>query len=81
MKKKLENYQQLGLLVQLITSVCFLVAMIYAWFEPVFLDLVYLMMGLLLLAIAFNNHVFYKRKYFTVIYLIGALIAFLAVVL
>ncbi len=78
---KIEEYKKWGLLFQLIVSVFFLVTMVYVWFEPAFLDLAFLMMGLLLLGIAFNNHVFYKRKYFTVIYVVGALIAFLMVAL
>ncbi len=76
-----EHYQKWGLLVQLILSVVFLVAMIYVWFEPALYDLVFLMMGLLLFSIAFNNHVYYKRKYLTVVYVIGAVLALLMVAL
>ena len=79
--KKLTEIQRIGLICQVMFGLATVGAVVFYFFENAMVDLVYVMIGFLLLAVAYNNHTIYKRKYLTVIYLIAAGLAFLTLIL
>ena len=83
-KKKglLEDYKDFKITVPLLAQVLFTEAVfifaIVSLFEPNFLPIFYIIVGVTLLIMAFNNYTYYKRKYFNAICI---LLSFIYVVL
>ena len=85
-KKKglLEDYKDFKITIPLLAQVLFTEAVfifaIVSLFEPNFLPIFYIIVGVTLLIMAFNNYTYYKKKYFnanciilSVIYVVLAL--------
>lgn len=72
-KKKglLEDYKDFKITVPLLAQVLFTEAVfifaIVSLFEPNFLPIFYIIVGVTLLIMAFNNYTYYKKKYFNAI--------------
>ena len=83
-KKKglLEDYKDFKITIPLLAQVLFTEAVfifaIVSLFEPNFLPIFYIIVGVTLLIMAFNNYTYYKRKYFNAICI---LLSFIYVVL
>lgn len=75
-----KNYvwNQTGMLVQFILLFFLFVFGIITIFHHEFKLACFLVMTLILLVMAYNNHRIYKRKYLTIIYIVGALLVFLS---
>ena len=72
-----EKYKDAGILVQIILTIALIMfVLLYLSNISSFATIVGMLVGLLLLAMAFNNHVSFKRKYFTLIYLIVGIVSF-----
>lgn len=76
---KFNAKQEIGLIYQLIFSLVTIFAFILTLFEAEFRILVNVMLGFLMLGLAYNNHYTFKRKYFTVVYLLIAVLCFVLV--
>ena len=70
------SWKQAGMLVQFILIFFLIVFAIFTIFIPEFKLACFLVMGLVLLVMAYNNHKIYKKKAFTIPYIIGSLLAF-----
>lgn len=72
-KKKglLEDYKDFKITIPLLAQVLFTEAVfifaIVSLFEPNFLPIFYIIVGVTLLIMAFNNYTYYKKKYFNAI--------------
>ena len=64
--------KKIGLFIQFVLCICTIIFFIVSLFEKSFFVLVELLIALTLFAMAYNNAKIYKRKYFTVIYIIFA---------
>lgn len=64
--------KNLGLLIQLVLVICSIIFFIISLFEKTFLYLAEILVALTLFVMAYNNQKTYKRKYFTIIYIIFA---------
>lgn len=73
--------KSVGLLSQTVLIFLLLIVFIISVFEPSFVLLVRILMGLSLLSMAYNNIIIYKRKYCTIIYIIFSVIIFLSIIL
>ena len=79
-KKKglLEDYKDFKITVPLLAQVLFTEAVfifaIVSLFEPNFLPIFYIIVGVTLLIMAFNNYTYYKKKYFNAICIILSVI-------
>ena len=62
--------KEVGLLVQVILIEVLIIFAIISMFAKEFLDPLYVILGLILLTMAYNNKKIYKRKYMTPIYII-----------
>jgi hypothetical protein len=73
-----EKYKDAGILVQIILTIALIMFVLLYLISNIssFATIVGMLVGLLLLAMAFNNHVSFKRKYFTLIYLIVGTVSF-----
>ena len=62
-----EKYKDAGILVQIVITVALIMFVLLYLISNIssFATIVGMLVGLLLLAMAFNNHVSFKRKYFT----------------
>ena len=67
-----EKYKDAGILVQIVITIALIMFVLLYLISNIssFATIVGMLVGLLLLAMAFNNHVSFKRKNFTLIYLI-----------
>ena len=69
---KKTKYTDVGLICQITTSICtlmFCIMYIISKIEEI-LDITGFTLVILMIIMAFNNHMIFKRKYFTVIYVI-----------
>ena len=79
-KKKglLEDYKDFKITIPLLAQVLFTEAVfifaIVSLFEPNFLPIFYIIVGVTLLIMAFNNYTYYKKKYFNAICIILSVI-------
>ena len=73
-----EKYKDAGILVQIILTIALIMFVLLYLISNIssFATIVGMLVGLLLLAMAFNNHVSFKRKYFTLIYLIVGIVSY-----
>ena len=73
-----EKYKDAGILVQIVITVALIMFVLLYLISNIssFATIVEMLVGLLLLAMAFNNHVSFKRKYFTLMYLIVGIVSF-----
>ena len=73
-----EKYKDAGILVQIILTIALIMFVLLYLISNIssFATIVGMLVGLLLLVMAFNNHVSFKRKYFTLIYLIVGIVSF-----
>ena len=73
-----EKYKDAGILVQIILTIALIMFVLLYLISNIssFATIVGMLVGPLLLAMAFNNHVSFKRKYFTLIYLIVGIVSF-----
>ena len=78
MVNKEAKYKDAGILVQIVITVALIMFVLLYLISNIssFATIVGMLVGLLLLAMAFNNHVSFKRKYFTLIYLIVCIVSF-----
>ena len=82
--EKVNDYKDIGMIAQLVSMAGVLYFYILNLFlkENVISSLVYFLLCLLMFIMAFNNHTTYKRKYFTLIYLIiGIMSVFIGIVI
>lgn len=63
-----------GLVVQLLLVLAVVVLLVLSAFDRIFLTIAEIVTGLALLAMAYNNHTVYNRKYLTIIYVIFGLL-------
>ena len=63
-----------GLVVQLILVLAVVVLLILTAFDRIYLTIAEIVAGLALMAMAYNNHTVYNRKYLTIIYFIFGLL-------
>lgn len=69
-KKKglLQDFKDFKITIPLLAQILFTEAVfifaIVSLFEPVFLSVFYIVVGITLLIMAYNNYVYYKKKYF-----------------
>lgn len=72
------KYKDAGILVQIVLTIALIMFVLLYLISNIkaFATIVGMLVGLLLLAMAFNNHVSFKRKYFTLIYLIVGIVSF-----
>lgn len=69
-KKKgiLQEFKDFKITVPLLAQILFTEAVfifaIVSLFEPVFLSVFYMVVGITLLIMAYNNYIYYKKKYF-----------------
>lgn len=73
--EKLKLYQTIGLIYQVIIAIALLFSYLYYYIEGGFEVIAKILLILLFLGLAYNNHVTFKRKYFTLIYLVVAVLA------
>ena len=66
--------QKMGLFTQFISFVIFLICFILNIINKLDTAWLFLILVVLLLSMAYNNYSIFKRKYFTVCYLIGAIL-------
>ena len=64
----------LTLFLQSILFVCVIISLIISLFLNIFLTVTYALITLLMFIMCYNNYVVYKRKYFSIIYLLFGLI-------
>ncbi len=62
--------KKIGLFVQFVLCICTIIFFIVSLFEKSFFILVEVLIALTLFAMAYNNSKIYKRKYFTIVYII-----------
>lgn len=77
-KEEKSKYSSAGLLCQVVTIMAILMfGMMYA-ISNIFdiLTILEWLVILLLLVMAFNNHITFKRKYFTIVYIVIAILSF-----
>ena len=82
--KTVNDYKDVGLIAQLISMASVLYFYLLNLFlkENVISSLVYFLLCLLMFIMSFNNYTTYKRKYFTLIYLImGIVFIFVGIVI
>ena len=70
MKKNINN---LTVFIQLILSLGVLVVGVLSIIKSSFISYFEIVLGLDLFIMAYNNHIMYKRKYFTLVYIVGAI--------
>lgn len=75
-KMKLNHMQTIGLIYQLLFTIVVIASFIMSLFDEVFNLVLYLMLAMLMLGLAYNNYFVFKRKYFTWIYLGLAILVF-----
>ncbi len=63
-----------GLVVQLLLVLAVVVLLILSAFDRIFLTIAEIVTGAALIAMAYNNHTVYNRKYLTIIYVIFGLL-------
>ncbi len=69
-KKKglLQDFKDFKITIPLLAQILFTEAVfifaIVSLFEPIFLSVFYLVVGVTLLIMAYNNYIYYKKKYF-----------------
>jgi len=68
-RDKYDVIQQIGILYQVVLSVVSMIVIIFFLIEAALKDLALVILVMLLLCMAFNNHVLFKRKYFTMLYM------------
>ena len=66
--------KSLGLVIQFVLSFCTVIFFFVSLFESSFLVVVKSLIGLTLFSMAYNNATMYKRKYFTFVYIVFAVI-------
>ena len=66
----MKKTNDLNFLVQVLLSVVAIIFYIISIFEKTFFNVAELFLALTLFTMAYNNHKIYKRKYFTIAYLI-----------
>lgn len=71
----------IGLITQLILCIASVIFFIISMFEKSFFELAEIMISLTLFAMAYNNAKTYKRKYFTVIYVIFGLFLLISTII
>ena len=75
MTKKKGNYQNTyGLVIQLLLVLAVVVLLVLSAWDRIFLQIAEIVTGFALIAMAYNNHTVYNRKYLTVIYVIVGLL-------
>ncbi len=82
--EKINDYKDIGMIAQLVAMIGVLYFYVLNLFlkENLISSLVYFLLCLLMFIMAFNNHTTYKRKYFTLFYLIiGILSIFVGIVI
>ena len=67
-KYRLEKFSHTMLIIQLIGTVIFLIILVIALFKKELFPFVEIMGGILLLLMAYNNQITYKRKNLTIVY-------------
>ena len=67
-----EIYKDAGILMQVVTTIAVIMFVLLYLISNInaFVNIIGLLIGVLMLTMAFNNHVTFKRKYFTLIYFI-----------
>ena len=63
-----------GLIVQLLLVLAVVVLLIMSAFDGLYLIIAEIVAGLALMAMAYNNHTVYERKYLTILYILFGLI-------
>lgn len=82
--KNINDYKDIGMIAQLVAMAGVLYFYVLNLFlkENLIASLVYFILCLLMFIMAFNNYTTYKRKYFTLIYLIiGFLSIFIGIII
>ncbi|NLM63329.1 MAG: hypothetical protein GX190_03340 [Mollicutes bacterium] len=77
--KELTIIQKIGLLAQTLFTLAILIVLFWSIGVPELMRLVKELLIILFLVMAFNNHVLYKRKGFTVFNIIAALLILVSV--
>ena len=71
-KKKglLQDFKDFKITIPLLAQILFTEAVfifaIVSLFEPIFLSVFYIVVGVTLLIMAYNNYIYYKKKYFNI---------------
>lgn len=73
--EKLKLHQTIGLIYQVIIAIALLFSYLYYYIDGGFEVIAKILLILLFLGLAYNNHVTFKRKYFTLVYLAVAILA------
>ena len=74
-KEKKESKQNAyGLIVQLLLVLAVVILLILSAFDRIYLTIAEIVTGFALIAMAYNNHTVYNRKYLTIIYAIFGLL-------
>ena len=77
-KEKKESKQNAyGLIVQLLLVLAVVILLILSAFDRIYLTIAEIVTGFALIAMAYNNHTVYNRKYLTIIY---AIFGFLVII-
>ena len=73
-----EKYKDAGILVQVVTLIALIMFVLLYLISNIsaFVSIIGLLVGVLMLTMAFNNHINFKRKYFTLIYVIVGISTF-----
>lgn len=71
MKKIYKTEQQVGFIYLAIVSVFVLASLLMTGIDEKLDDLTKILTSMMFLGLAYNNHVTFKRKYFTLLYLIA----------
>lgn len=66
--------KSLGLVIQFVLSFCTVIFFFISLFESSFLVVAKALIGLTLFSMAYNNATLYKRKYFTIVYIVFAIV-------
>lgn len=73
-KQKEQKQNTYGLVIQLLLVLAVVVLLVLSAFDRIYLTIAEIVTGLALIAMAYNNHTVYNRKYLTIIYAIFGLL-------
>lgn len=79
--KELNQVQRIGLLAQAIITLSILIVLFWTIGVPELMACVKELLVLLFLVMAFNNHILYKRKGFTIFNLAAAILLFISLLI
>jgi hypothetical protein len=74
----MKKNKQITLFIQFVLFVVSAILLFIGLFEKAFFCIGEISWALTLLVMAYNNHFYFKRKFFTILYIVGAIVLILA---